>query len=141
MFRLLKPGGRVAVSDLLAKKPLPEKMRNDVALYVGCIAGASMVEEYEMWLREAGFRDAVLVDAKSDLNVYLKAGEEGDGSGGVCCGDTSAVEKESKKVEESCCSRTKVDGGVMQDLKDKYADLDLNEWLGKWISNLVRCLC
>jgi ubiquinone/menaquinone biosynthesis C-methylase UbiE len=56
MHRLLKPGGRVAVSDILAKKPLPEKLRRDVAMYVGCIAGASEVKEYETWLGEAGFK-------------------------------------------------------------------------------------
>jgi ubiquinone/menaquinone biosynthesis C-methylase UbiE len=55
MFRLLKPGGRVAVSDTLAKKPLTERMRTSVAAYVGCIAGASLVEEYEAYLHEAGF--------------------------------------------------------------------------------------
>lgn len=56
MFRLLKPGGRVAVSDIVAKKPLPESIQNDVALYVGCIAGASQLHEYEGYLKEAGFK-------------------------------------------------------------------------------------
>ena len=55
MHRLLKPGGRVAVSDILAKVPLPEWVRRDVALYVGCVAGAGEVKEYERWLAEAGF--------------------------------------------------------------------------------------
>jgi len=55
MHRLLKSGGRIAVSDILAKKELPEKMRNDLALYVGCIAGTGQLSEYEQWLKEAGF--------------------------------------------------------------------------------------
>lgn len=55
MFRLLKPGGRVAISDILAKKPLPAEILNSVALYVGCIAGASQVQDYEKYLRKAGF--------------------------------------------------------------------------------------
>lgn len=55
MFRLLKPGGRVAISDILAKKPLPTEIRDSVALYVGCIAGASQVQNYEEYLRKAGF--------------------------------------------------------------------------------------
>jgi ubiquinone/menaquinone biosynthesis C-methylase UbiE len=59
MHRLLKKGGRVAVSDILAKKALPEKLSADVAMYVGCIAGASQVEEYEAWLHEAGFQGEV----------------------------------------------------------------------------------
>jgi arsenite methyltransferase len=55
MHRLLKPGGRVAISDILAKKPLSDDIRNNMALYVGCIAGASQVSEYEEYLRRAGF--------------------------------------------------------------------------------------
>lgn len=56
MFRLLKPHGRVAISDILLKKDLPEDLKSDVALYVGCIAGASRVEGYERYLGEAGFK-------------------------------------------------------------------------------------
>lgn len=59
MFRLLRNGGRVAVSDLLARKELPEEIRLDIAAYVGCIAGASQVSEYEHWLLEAGFDGAL----------------------------------------------------------------------------------
>lgn len=55
MFRLLKSGGRVAISDILAKQPLPEKIRRDVALYCRCIAGASQAQDYEAYLRQAGF--------------------------------------------------------------------------------------
>lgn len=55
MFRLLRPGGRVAISDILAKKPLPEKLRSDISMYVGCIAGASLAVDYERWLEHAGF--------------------------------------------------------------------------------------
>lgn len=56
MFRLLKPGGRVAISDILAKKKLPLEMKRDMGLYVGCIAGASEVGQYEEYLRVAGFK-------------------------------------------------------------------------------------
>lgn len=55
MHRLLRRGGRVAVSDILARKPLPEDLAGDLALYVGCVAGASTVGEYEAWLADAGF--------------------------------------------------------------------------------------
>jgi arsenite methyltransferase len=58
VFRLLKPGGRVAVSDILAKKEFPPDLQQDMSLYVGCISGASMVEEYEKWLKAAGFKGA-----------------------------------------------------------------------------------
>jgi ubiquinone/menaquinone biosynthesis C-methylase UbiE len=68
MHRLLKSGGRVAVSDILAKKELPEKMRNDLALYVGCIAGTSQLAEYEKWLNEAGFNGAFISNRPLSLS-------------------------------------------------------------------------
>ena len=55
MFRLLKSGGRVAISDILTKKTLPEGLKNDLALYVECIAGASQLKDYEKYLKVAGF--------------------------------------------------------------------------------------
>jgi arsenite methyltransferase len=53
--RLLKPGGRVAISDILARKPLPDHMTKNMALYVGCVAGASEIARYEEYLEQAGF--------------------------------------------------------------------------------------
>jgi len=55
MYRLLKPGGRIAISDILARKELTEEMKKNIALYVGCISGASQVSEYEAYLKKAGF--------------------------------------------------------------------------------------
>jgi arsenite methyltransferase len=53
--RLLKPGGRVAISDTLTREPLPTEVRDSIALYVGCVAGASTKDEYERWLKKSGF--------------------------------------------------------------------------------------
>lgn len=64
-FRILKSGGRVAVSDILAKGDLPDVIKNSMALYVGCIAGASKVEAYERYMREAGFK-GMLFDSPCD---------------------------------------------------------------------------
>ncbi len=55
MARILKPGGRVAISDILARKQLSQDILGDMALYVGCVSGASLVAEYEAWLAQAGF--------------------------------------------------------------------------------------
>jgi arsenite methyltransferase len=55
MFRLLKPGGRVAISDILARKEFTEEIKKNIALYVGCVAGASQVSEYDAFLKNAGF--------------------------------------------------------------------------------------
>lgn len=61
MFRLLKPGGRVAISDILARKEFSDEIRKNIALYVGCIAGASQVGEYEAYLRNAGFQGKQII--------------------------------------------------------------------------------
>ena len=67
--RILKPGGRVAVSDILARKELPCSIVNDMALYVGCVAGASQIAEYEEYLQRAGFEGMVYVFSRKEC-VY-----------------------------------------------------------------------
>src|SRR5439155_2783507 len=54
-LRALKPGGRLAVSDLVLTRPLSQQARNDVELYVGCVAGALLKDEYLDAMRSAGF--------------------------------------------------------------------------------------
>jgi ubiquinone/menaquinone biosynthesis C-methylase UbiE len=60
-LRVLKPGGRLVVSDLVLTRELTDAQRNDVQLYVGCVAGASLEAEYLRMLREAGFADVDVV--------------------------------------------------------------------------------
>jgi SAM-dependent methyltransferase len=71
--RVLKPGGRMAVSDIALKQKLPAEVGADVMAYVGCIAGAIEIEDYRRGLIEAGFGDVEIIDTGSDLNVYSKA--------------------------------------------------------------------
>ena len=69
MARVLKPGGRVAVSDLALVKPLPAEVLTIVEALVGCVAGATLVSETGRMAREAGLSDIVL-KVKSD---YIEA--------------------------------------------------------------------
>src|SRR5262245_64558317 len=64
MYRVLKPGGRVAVSDIALKKPLPPELARSIAAYVGCVAGAIPIAEYERGLRAADFADVQVVDTQ-----------------------------------------------------------------------------
>ena len=56
-FRVLKPGGRFAVSDIVLKKSLPEKAKTDIMAWAGCIAGALLDQEYQDKLAAAGFEN------------------------------------------------------------------------------------
>lgn len=55
IHRVLKPGGRIAISDFLAYKPLPQEMKNDPDLIAGCVSGAIEASKMEDVLRETGF--------------------------------------------------------------------------------------
>ncbi len=61
-FRVLKPGGRMIVSDIVLLKELPSVIRNSVEAYVGCIAGASLKSEYLKFIKEAGFKEITITD-------------------------------------------------------------------------------
>ena len=95
--RVLKPGGRLAVSDIVLKKPLPPELAADWTAYVGCLAGAVGVEDYRIGLQEAGFGQMEIVDTGADLNAYAKAEPQ---SG--CCGGPSLPVVE--PAAAGCCS-------------------------------------
>ena len=114
--RVLKPGGRLAISDLALKRPLPREIADDVMAYVGCIAGAISVEEYRTGLRQAGFAGVDVVDSGADLNAYAKLEDQ---SG--CCSTPALVTIESPGAPSCCGSprpsaadRTELLGGLRQ---------------------------
>ncbi len=73
--RVLKPGGRVAVSDLALLRPLPEAVRNRLDALVGCITGAELVSDTERWAKEAGLVD-VVVKPKAEYVAALTQFED-----------------------------------------------------------------
>jgi SAM-dependent methyltransferase len=61
-FRVLKPGGRLMVSDVVLLKELPDFIRDSIAAYVGCISGAMRKEDYLGAIRKAGFQEVAVMD-------------------------------------------------------------------------------
>lgn len=84
--RVLKPGGRLAASDIALKGELPEAIATSLAAYVGCIAGAIRIETYREELLRAGFAQVEIVDTGADLNAY--AGVENQAG---CCSPAMEV--------------------------------------------------
>ena len=68
LFRIIKPGGRFCISDVVTEGSLPESVRTSIEAYVGCVAGAIEREEYLGFLHGAGFQD---VDVRSDNDVPI----------------------------------------------------------------------
>jgi arsenite methyltransferase len=124
MMRVLKPGGRVAISDIALKQPLPEEVRSSVEAYVGCIGGAILIDDYQRRLQQAGFEAVVVADAGSDLNAYAQAGQ---GSG--CCGNSQDSAPEALQV--SCCGSVPPPGesaDLHSQLTDVLSQFDANAY-------------
>jgi SAM-dependent methyltransferase len=113
--RILKPGGRLAVSDIALKGKLPEAIAKSMAAYVGCIGGAIGMEDYRAGLLAAGFAHVEIVDSGADLNAYAKVENQ---SG--CCSPTMA--------EGSCCSPAPAtDSATLhEELTDLLSRYDVN---------------
>lgn len=99
MARVLKPGGRVAISDIALKHDLPDAVAQSMAAYVGCIAGAILIEDYRAGLLAAGFQHVEIVDSGADLNAYAKVEDQAG-----CCSPSMETASPFQMVEEACCT-------------------------------------
>lgn len=70
-YRVLTPGGRLAISDVVATVELPAKMRNDPQLVAGCMGNASLIEHLEQFIVEAGF-EAVSIKPKDESKEFVR---------------------------------------------------------------------
>ncbi|EJC97655.1 NAD-binding protein [Fomitiporia mediterranea MF3/22] len=146
IFRLLVPGGRVSISDILAKRPLPEEIKEDASLYIGCVSGASLVTEYDQWMRDAGFSDITIVNTNKDLNIYkdgiLQVGSDSN-SGNTpknsaiagCCATTQKISTcatDEKSGVKGCCASTSTKVGPVDNKKEMIRDINLNEFVGSY---------
>ena len=128
--RVLKPGGRLAVSDIALKRELPPELGNDLMAYVGCIAGAIPIEDYRRGLMEAGFAHVEVIDSGSDLNAYAKVENQA-----ACCPppSTAGSSEPLAVVESGCCSVPVGPAAVVDEaLHTRLADLlrryDVNDY-------------
>jgi arsenite methyltransferase len=113
--RILKPGGRLAVSDIALKGELPEAIARSMAAYVGCIGGPIRIDDYRSGLLAAGFEHIEIVDSGADLNAYAKV----EGQSG-CCSPSMG--------EDSCCAPTpgSADSTLHGELAELLSKYDVN---------------
>lgn len=111
--RVLKPGGRFAVSDIALKGELPEAIAKSLAAYVGCIAGAIRIDDYCAGLLAAGFEHVEIVDSRADLNAYAKVENQ---SG--CCSPAMNG--------SSCCKPASDDVALHAELAELLSKYDVN---------------
>jgi arsenite methyltransferase len=119
--RVLKPGGRLAASDIALIRPLPAEIAGDLFAYVGCIAGAVPVEDYRRTLLECGFAHAKVMPTSADLNAYAKIENQAS-----CCTPTVTI-----GGDGGCCG-TPASGANTPELLERMADLlrryDVNDF-------------
>jgi arsenite methyltransferase len=97
-FRVLKPGGRLAVADIVRTAELPPEIASDLAALCGCVAGAASIQELETMLRDAGFRDIRIhpkdssrefirtwLPGRNAADCVISAAIEAIKPGGICC--------------------------------------------------------
>lgn len=120
--RVLKPGGRLAVSDIALKGDLPPAIAESLAAYVGCIAGAIKIDDYRQGLRAAGFEHVEIIDSGADLNAYAKV----ENQSGCCSPSMSAGDGVNVLAGPCCSSEPASSAALHQDLKDLLTQYDVN---------------
>jgi hypothetical protein len=136
----------LAVSDIALKQPLPSEVSKDVMAYVGCIAGAILIEDYRQGLVEAGFSQVMIVDSGADLNAYAKVeNQQGccspaiseaqaetpatvlSGSGSYSCCTPAPI----TQLESSCCTPApyaETESELHNNLRDLLSRYNVNDY-------------
>ncbi len=120
--RVLKPGGRLAVSDIALKAELPPEIAANLAAYVGCIAGAIPLDEYRRGLLAAGFDPVEILDSGADLNAYAKLENQS-----VCCSGAPPAAETFPIVDGSCCAPAGGMAAQSEALRQLLARFDINQ--------------
>ena len=99
-FRVLKPGGRLMVSDIVLQKKLPDFVLESIEAYVGCVSGASMKDRYLDFIKSAGFENVTVIE-ESDFPLDCMTN---DPTGQAILKSLKGSEEEIKKVEGAISS-------------------------------------
>jgi ubiquinone/menaquinone biosynthesis C-methylase UbiE len=109
-YRVLKPGGRLAVSDVVIRGDVPEAVRRSMELWVGCVAGALTEDAYASTLKAAGFNDVSvepwrIYDVKDARALLAESGLDVDSLASEIDGRiASAFIRATKPVATNCCA-------------------------------------
>lgn len=102
IFRVLRPGGRIVIADMVATAVLPEAIREDLNLHVSCISGAVPVDELRRMLRETGFEDIAVELQEEGRDLACSCSGEADLAGVVAPAMVTAFKPGSVAVETGC---------------------------------------
>jgi SAM-dependent methyltransferase len=120
--RVLKPGGRLAVSDIALKAELPPAVAESMAAYVGCIGGAIKIDDYREGLLAAGFEHVEIVDSGADLNAYAKVENQAG-----CCSPSMDHASGFAVLADGCCSAgASTPASLHEDLTKLLSEYDVN---------------
>ena len=124
---MIKPNGRICLSDICLKKELPKEIGSDITSIVNCIGGAILKDEYEDALKKAGFNSIQMIDKNIDFAVWQQSWgslvadsdeEKNDKDPKGCCSPSV----NSQSSNQACCAETNTE----------LKDIDLNEYIASY---------
>ena len=128
--RILKPGGRLAASDLALKKELPADLAADTLAWAACISGAIAIADYQSGLKKAGFKNITIVDSQADLNAYAMMPDQV----GCCAPPISSTDQQlgltifEEPVAGGCCNTSSAPTVMHEQFLELVRKYDLNDF-------------